>query len=130
MNKDTWVTLANLALNEEQNSETYVYLIGAAYIHYNRNKHYADETFQDIRNRLLRFENSQNKSERIELCKALATNYLAQDRMIIERVLSSTGPSRYPADSKVILNQDDSDMLDIKAAAAYAWLQMNTQQNK
>ena len=50
--------------------------------------------------------------------------------MIIERVLSSTGPSRYPADSKVSLNQDDADKLDIKAAAAYTWLQMNAQQNK
>ena len=130
MNKDTWETLANLALNEESNSETYVYLIGAAYIHYNRTKHHADDTFQDVRNRLLRFEYSQKKLERIELCKALATNYLAQDRMIIERVLSSNGPSRYPADSKVSLNQDDADKLDIKAAAAYTWLQMNAQQNK
>jgi curved DNA-binding protein CbpA len=130
MNKDTWETLANLALNEESNSETYVYLIGAAYIHYNRTKHHADDTFQDVRNRLLRFEYSQKKLERIELCKALATNYLAQDRMIIERVLSSTGPSRYPVDSKVSLNQDDADKLDIKAAAAYTWLQMNAKQNK
>jgi SSS family solute:Na+ symporter len=128
MNTASWKSLANSALKEDPNSEAFAYLIGGAYVHYKQSKHHADDLFQEIRKCLLHFEHSSKKSEKIELCKALATSTSAEDRMVIERIQLSTGPSSL--DSTSSQEPAEADKLDIKAAAAYAWLRMNALQNK
>lgn len=128
MNIATWKSLANSALKEDPNSEAYAYLIGGAYVHYKQFKHHADDLFQEIRKCLLRFEYSSKKSEKIELCKALATSNSVEDQMIIERIQLSSRPIKL--DSTTSQDPTEADYLDIKAAAAYAWLRMNAKKIK
>jgi solute:Na+ symporter, SSS family len=128
MNTATWKSVANSALKEDPNSEAYAYLIGGAYVHYQQSRHHADDLFQEIRKCLLHFEHSSKKSEKIELCKAIATSTSAEDRMIIERIQLSTGT--ITLDSTTSQDPVEADNLDIKAASAYAWLQMNAQKIK
>lgn len=127
MNTATWKSFASSALKENPNSEAYAYLIGGAYVHYKQSKHHSDDLFQEIRKCLLHFEHSTKKSEKIELCKALATSTSAEDRMIIERIQLSTRPINM--DSTTSQDPAEADYLDIKAAAAYAWLQMQAKKN-
>lgn len=127
MNTATWKAFASSALKEDSNSDTYAFLIGGAYVHYNKSKHHADNLFHEIRKRILQFEYSSKKSEKIELCMALAKSASAEDQMIIERILLSFKPINLDSNSQDSL---DADKLDIIAAAAYSWLQMTDSKNK
>lgn len=132
MKADCWESLAHSALMEDLNSEAYVYLVGAAYIHFNKNQHHFWEIFQELRKRLLDFEYSKKKSERIELCRALANSplYFEQDLGTIERILLSTKKSNDDVtDNSFKGVQEDWGNLDIRASAAYAWIQINLKKN-
>jgi SSS family solute:Na+ symporter len=127
MNKDSWDTLASITLKEKPNSEAYVRLIAAAYVHYNPINRDSWATFQVIKERLLQLENSPKKSERIELCKALALSTFEHDLPIIERILFSL---KRPKDDSTVnamaLDSGDPEYLDLKAAASFAWLKRNS----
>jgi SSS family solute:Na+ symporter len=131
MNKDSWDTLASIALKEDPHSEACVRLIAAAYVHYNDLNRESLDTFIDVRERLLRLENSPKKSERMELCLALAQSSLEHDLPIIERVLFSiTTPTDHSSAKSMPLDSDDKEFLDLKAAACYAYLKLHSTINK
>ena len=131
MSKDSWDTLATFALKEDPNSTAYVRLIFAAYVHYNDLNRESLDTFIDVRERLLRLENSPKKSERMELCLALAQASLEHDLPIIERVLFSiTTPTDHSSAKSMPLDSDDKEFLDLKAAASYAYLKLQSTINK
>jgi hypothetical protein len=131
MNKDSWDTLASIALKEDPHSEACVRLIAAAYVHYNDLNRESLDTFIDVRERLLRLENSPKKSERMELCLALAQSSLEHDLPIIERVLFSiTTPTDHSSAKSMPLDSDDKEFLDLKAAASYAYLKLQSTINK
>ena len=131
MSKDSWDTLATFALKEDPNSTAYVRLIFAAYVHYNDLNRESLDTFIDVRERLLRLENSPKKSERMELCLALAQSSLEHDLPIIERVLFSiTTPTDHSSAKSMPLDSDDKEFLDLKAAASYAYLKLQSTINK
>jgi SSS family solute:Na+ symporter len=131
MKKGSWDTLATIALKEDLNSTAYVRLIVAAYVHYPHNNRESLGTFLEVRERLLRLENSPKITERMELCLALAQSSLQDDLPIIERVLfSAITPIVHASAKSIQSDSSDKEFLDLKAAASYAWLKRNSTINK
>jgi hypothetical protein len=110
LTNEEWKVLADAALTSEQPS---VYLCSAAWV--TAPKQGADvEKVKLIRERLLQFQSSPSKGDRMELCMALSIKGTKADLPLLTALLNGVDPLA-----------TDSETVDVKAAAAYAILKKN-----
>lgn len=116
-----WEKLAGNALNEPFGTEASSYLLGAAYSLYDRQTNADGQKLRKIRKRLLQLETSESRSDRIELCRALAEYSEEKDWMILNRLREVQHPLSTFSDEPPVENSKEHPWnLDVKAAAAYA----------
>jgi hypothetical protein len=129
--KGKWDFLASKALSEPRDSEAYPYLLSAAYILSGSESDH--EALVKVKQRLDELKDVQNKSGRIELCRAIAAKGNKLDLQLLTDLLHLTHPVRIVprknAPGEVRAWNDD-----IQTAAAYAILKIynreKTQHNR
>jgi SSS family solute:Na+ symporter len=120
--EEKWPMLVKYALKEPSDSPAYPYMLSAAYMAI-RSKN--NQTLQsEIRQRLQQLKDVQDKSARIELCRALAVNGIKSDMPLLQELLQATNP--LPAvPGKMSQAEADIANEDVRAAAAFAILCLN-----
>lgn len=114
-----WNVLAEKALTEPENSPVYPYLLSAAYI-VSRSGSDQDLLLK-IKQKLMALKDVQDKSARIELCRALAVNGVKTDLPVLKDLLHLENPLRAVSGS-VTHKEAAISNEDVLAAAAYAIL--------
>jgi hypothetical protein len=117
--EEKWFVLAEKALQEPAHSPAYPYMLSAAYIVSRSGS--SKDLVKKIRQKLTGLKDVQDKSARIELCRALAAKGAKTDLPLLKDLLHLTNPLRPAPDT---LSQSDADVAneDVRAAAAYAVL--------
>lgn len=114
-----WRVLAERALNEPEHSPAYPYMLSAAYMVNSSSKD--QDLILKIKRKLIDLKDVQEKSARIELCRALAVNGRKTDLPLLRNLLHLKNPLRPIPDtagqSAVQVANDD-----VRATAAYAIL--------
>jgi solute:Na+ symporter, SSS family len=120
---DKWQTLYKLALQEDTTSVAYPYLLSTAYSLYDFKLNLFEPEFVILHSRLKMLEYRQNKSARIELCRALAVHSLPGDEQVLERLMTLKQPITDPGLPGIEkIGIDHPWNQDVQAAAAYALL--------
>lgn len=114
-----WRVLAEKALTEPEKSPAYPYMLSAAYI-VSRSGSDKDLVLK-IKQRLTALKDVQDKSARIELCRALAVNGVKADLSLLKDLLHLANPLR-PVPGIVSKSEADVSNEDVGVAAAYAIL--------
>lgn len=119
-----WEVLADCALKESPKSEAYAYLLSATYTLYDVHGNKYKSTFKVIRKLLLLLEKGERKSDRIQLCEALAVHATSSDKLILQRMLQLQQPIVKLPDYEGNVRAHPWN-LDVKAAAAYALIRLS-----
>lgn len=118
-----WLKLARVALTEAD-TETKAYLLGAAYQLYDTDNTADAAIYEQLRTQFLALANSDTKSVRMELCRALASRKDRAGHVILTRLAGKQSPITSLPDGEADLAAANGHPwnIDIRATAAYALL--------
>lgn len=122
LNKEQWNKIACIAMQESPDTDAYAYLLGAAYSLYKKEFNQPGN-LRKLKRKLIPLELSQRKSDRVELCRALAIQATRDDVDLLERLVRGMNPILVKPEGSGNARPGDNPInLDVKATAAYALL--------